>query len=170
MPHSGPQTAKPRFLFNALASGFFISYLPTRLLKNRKCTGAGLLGSLEALLLVPLLPANPIHLAVFLLAFTAFAIWVAANSSFTQGPAHDNPRIVIDEIIGYWWACAFLPRTLTALLSAFVLFRFLDTVKPFYIDRLDKMPGAAGVVLDDVASGIASNLLVRAGMLCAAYL
>ena len=157
-------------LCNALASGFYISYLPTSILKNRKCSGAGLLGSLEALLLVPLLPDNRFYYAAFLAVFTIFAIWVSANASFSCGPEHDNPRIVIDEIAGYWWACAFLPKTLPALLSAFVLFRFLDTVKPMGIARLDRMSGGTGIVLDDVASGLAANLLVRAGMLCVAYL
>jgi len=157
-------------LCNMLASGLYISYLPTTLLKNRKCTGAGLLGSLEALLLVPFLPENRFYYAVFLALFTFFAIWVSANAHFSSGPEHDNPRIVIDEIAGYWWACAFLPKTLTALVAAFVLFRFLDTVKPLGISRLDRMSGGTGIVLDDVASGLAANLLVRAGMFCAAYL
>ncbi|NLO91442.1 MAG: phosphatidylglycerophosphatase A [Elusimicrobia bacterium] len=156
--------------FNTLASGFYISYLPTAILKNRKCSGAGLLGSLEGLLLLPFLPQAPVPFAFFLLAFTAFAIWVSGRAHFSEGAEHDNPRIVIDEIAGIWWACAFLPRTLPALAAAFVLFRFFDTVKPFFIRRLDAIKSGAGIVLDDVASAVLANILVRVGMQCANYL
>ena len=38
-------------LLKFFASGAFISYLPTAILKNRKNTGAGLLGSIEAFLI-----------------------------------------------------------------------------------------------------------------------
>jgi len=47
-------------------------------------------------------------------------------------------------------------------LLAFFIFRVFDVIKPFpagYIDR--SVPGGAGVVLDDVVSGIYANLATR---------
>ena len=44
----------------------------------------------------------------------------------------------------------------------FVIFRVLDVVKPWpasYCDR--EIPGGAGVVLDDVVSGIYANFVAR---------
>ena len=42
----------------------------------------------------------------------------------------DDQRIVIDEWVGYLASVALLPKTPLVLLSAFVLFRIIDTLKP----------------------------------------
>ncbi|MCX5783667.1 MAG: phosphatidylglycerophosphatase A, partial [Elusimicrobia bacterium] len=75
---------------------------------------------------------------------------------------HDDPRIVIDEITGYWVAVAFLPKTLSAMVSAFILFRIFDTVKPGFIKKIDGWSHGMGIVLDDVLAGILANIFVRA--------
>jgi phosphatidylglycerophosphatase A len=75
---------------------------------------------------------------------------------------HDSGRIVIDEIAGMLVALAGLPRQARAVGLAFVLFRILDVVKPWpagWIDR--RLPGGAGVVLDDIVSGVYANLAAR---------
>lgn len=75
---------------------------------------------------------------------------------------HDSGRIVIDEIVGMAIALAGFSPTWTNVVVIFVLFRILDVVKIWpasYCDR--QMPGGAGVVLDDVVSGIYANLLAR---------
>ena len=54
------------------------------------------------------------------------------------------------------------PPTWTNVVVIFLIFRVLDVVKIWpasYCDR--EMPGGAGVVLDDVVSGIYANLLAR---------
>src|SRR5207253_8490377 len=43
----------------------------------------------------------------------------------------DSGHIVIDEVAGYVVTMAFLPRTLFAALSGFVLFRICDVLKPW---------------------------------------
>ena len=51
---------------------------------------------------------------------------------------------------------------------AFFVFRALDVIKPFPAGWIDQhMPGGAGVVLDDVVSGLYSNVVTRfvAGLL-----
>ncbi|MBI4051238.1 MAG: phosphatidylglycerophosphatase A, partial [Elusimicrobia bacterium] len=73
----------------------------------------------------------------------------------------DDPRIVIDETVGFWTAMAFLPRHASILLSAFVLFRFFDVMKVPGFRFLEKYPYGVGVVLDDVAAGLAANLVLR---------
>jgi len=143
------------------ATGFFISYIPACLIKHEKFTGAGLLGSVLALALVPFLPEGALPYGAFLVLFTVFAVWVSDRVRFPGTHRHDDPRIVIDEIAGYWTACAFLPRSPVFLITAFILFRVFDTIKPFGIKKIDAMPGGVGVVLDDTASGIIANLLTR---------
>ena len=45
-----------------------------------------------------------------------------------------------------------------------VLFRLLDIFKPFPIKALERrLPGGAGVVIDDVVAGVMANLLLRIG-------
>lgn len=150
------------FLIRMAASGFFISYLPAAILKGRKCTGAGLLGTVLAFLLLFALPTAPAWQIVFVATFIMFSIWIADRAAYEN---HDDPRIVIDEIAGFWTAALLLPREAGPLLAAFVLFRALDTVKPFGIKKIEKLEGGKGVVLDDVASGLAANLLIQAALL-----
>lgn len=66
----------------------------------------------------------------------------------------DPRRCVIDEFAGMWAACIFLPVTWVWMLAAFIAFRALDILKPFGIRRLEKLPGALGVMADDVAAGL----------------
>ncbi|MDD4004206.1 MAG: phosphatidylglycerophosphatase A [Elusimicrobiaceae bacterium] len=154
------------FAIRLLASGLFISLLPAWLLKGRKNTGAGFMGTVAAVATVPLLPENPAVYTVFLAVFTAGAIWISDRADFGAGQP-DDPRIVIDEIAGYYFAIAFLPRTTAALLLCFILFRLFDTLKPFGIKKLDMIKNGFGVVIDDVASGIAVNILMWIAYLCA---
>jgi phosphatidylglycerophosphatase A len=47
------------------------------------------------------------------------------------------------------------------MLAAFVLFRAADIVKPFPVDRLERLPGGAGIMADDLAAGIYANLALK---------
>jgi len=73
----------------------------------------------------------------------------------------DSHYVVIDEIAGMSISLFFLPVTLPVVLAAFILFRFFDIVKPLYIRRTEQLPGGWGVMMDDVAAGIYSNILVQ---------
>ena len=142
-----------------LATGLGISYIaPTG--RGRKWTGAGFLGTVEGLLLWPLLPAaaNAYAFVVTVMIVAACGICGSAEKSLKS---HDDSRIVLDEIVGFWVAAAWLPRTWTAALTAFVLFRFFDSVKLPPYKWLERLPGGWGVVMDDVGAGIVANLLAR---------
>lgn len=80
----------------------------------------------------------------------------------------DPPRVVADEAAGYLVAVCGLETSMPGasgwwlgLLVAFVLFRLLDIVKPFPLDRLQKLPGGWGILADDLGAGLAANLLQR---------
>ena len=68
---------------------------------------------------------------------------------------------MLDEIVGFWVAAAWLPKTWIAAGLAFVLFRFFDSVKLPPYRWLERLPGGSGVVMDDVGAGIVANLLTR---------
>ncbi len=140
-----------RTFYRFLASCCFISYAPAAILKNKKFTGAGFLGTAFSIPFIFLLPENPVYYAVFLIIFFFFAVFISAKANYEVA---DDTRIVIDEMAGFFVTMFMLPRVWWVILTAFVLFRVSDTVKPFYIKKLDNIKNAWGVVLDDVASGV----------------
>lgn len=66
----------------------------------------------------------------------------------------DPPVIVIDEIVGFMVANFLAPRSAMFLGVAFLLFRYFDIAKVYPLSRLEKLPGGAGIVLDDVMAGL----------------
>ncbi|MGE0631373.1 MAG: phosphatidylglycerophosphatase A [Pseudobdellovibrionaceae bacterium] len=76
--------------------------------------------------------------------------------------SHDDGSIVIDEVAGILITMAMLPMTWQAFVCGFLIFRFLDILKPFPIGYLDKkVPGGAGVMADDVLAGIIGNIILQ---------
>lgn len=160
------------------ASGAFISYLPTTLLKNKKNTGAGLLGSIEAFLIYLLFGPMSFWAYLFLLiGIILFAIYISQKVEF-EG-AEDNPKIVIDEIAGFFVSAAFLPYSLKTAILALVLFRIFDTTKLAFIKKAEniaaKLPEeirkkyclkGIEIVLDDVLAGICANLILWILIFC----
>ena len=145
-----------------LASGGFVGYIPV---------ASGTFGTLVALplywLFDPLQYVSvPLYLAVYV-AMVVAACWIAGRAE-TAFAEHDSHKIVIDEIVGYLGATLFLAPSWEHTLIAFFVFRALDVIKPFPAGWIDRhMPGGAGVVLDDVVSGLYSNVVTRfvAGLL-----
>ena len=74
---------------------------------------------------------------------------------------HDPGIIIIDEIAGMLFALIALPKTLPLVIAAFFLFRFFDIVKPFPIKKIEKLPTGWGIMFDDVAAGIFSNIVLQ---------
>jgi phosphatidylglycerophosphatase A len=81
------------------------------------------------------------------------AIWLADKASKILGKK-DPGVIVIDEIAGFLLANFTAPPRISVLAAAFILFRFFDIAKIPPARRLEKLPGGAGIVLDDVMAGI----------------
>ena len=136
-----------------LATGFYIGKIPF---------APGSLGSLIGLplsfALAGFLPA-PAILCTLLLILLAIYIAGAAEKILKQ---NDPGCIVIDEIAGMVATLLGLPFNLITVVIGFIIFRILDILKPFPIRTLDKrIPGGLGVVADDVAAGIITNLLLR---------
>ena len=150
-----------QLIYKLLATGFFISYLPTKIIKFKKNTGAGFLGTLWGIPLVLIAPIDPVLYLVYMLLFWVLAVWVCKKVKFVGYTGHDNPKIVIDEMAGYLTAMAFLPRTWPYLLVTFVLFRTFDTIKPGMVKTFDKMENAFGIVFDDVSAGLLVNILIQ---------
>lgn len=96
---------------------------------------------------------------ISLVAFVVMAAWVAGRAEAVFGP--DASTIVIDEFAGYLIAIALLPKSILVYVTAFVLFRVIDILKPFPARRLESLPGGVGIVMDDVVAGLYANVLIR---------
>jgi phosphatidylglycerophosphatase A len=77
----------------------------------------------------------------------------------------DAGAIVIDEVAGIWLALAAAPREWLWWLIAFGLFRVLDIVKPPPVRTVERnLPGAIGVMADDVVGGLITALVLLAAV------
>ena len=53
-------------------------------------------------------------------------------------------------------------QPIVVCLLAFAAFRLFDIVKPWPISALDRLPGAWGVMLDDLGAGLIAGLITLA--------
>jgi phosphatidylglycerophosphatase A len=74
-----------------------------------------------------------------------------------RGSENDPRRIVIDEFAGLLIAVIGHGNAVWELVKAFILFRAFDILKPYPIRKLERLPGAYGIVADDVLAGIYAN-------------
>lgn len=133
-----------RSLIILLSSGLGLGFIPKV---------PGTFGTALGLFLAVLAPDN-IYLVLGLI---VLGIWASqeAEKVFAE---HDSPKIVIDEVAGYLIAA--YNRHGYYLIVAFILFRILDILKPPPIRQLQKLPGGLGVMADDLAAGLATNLVI----------
>ena len=136
-------------------------------------TGAGtgylplIPGTIGTLVAIPIsLALN--HLATFSLGLAIVSLAVAIGCAIALSSRaceilrqKDPQVIVIDEVVGFLLANFLSLGKFSVLLTSFILFRFFDIVKIFPASRLERLPGGAGVVLDDVAAGIYTFVLVQ---------
>ena len=74
----------------------------------------------------------------------------------------DPKEVVIDEVAGFLVAMTWLPLSWSSFLAAFLLFRLFDVWKPLFIGYLDKnVKGGLGIVADDLAAGIVTNIILQ---------
>ena len=141
------------------ASGAYLGHMPH---------APGTWGTLAGIPLVLLLAWCGPWLYLGLCAALALAaVWVSGRAIELYG-RHDDPRIVIDEVVGLVVTMFGTAPTALTLVLGFALFRAFDIFKPWPCRTIDrKIDGGVGVVLDDVAAGVyaaaALHLIMRYG-------
>ena len=73
----------------------------------------------------------------------------------------DPSCVVIDEVSGMMIALFMLPFTWPVVISAFFLFRAFDMFKITPANKMESLPGAAGIMLDDIVAGIYTNIVMQ---------
>jgi len=140
----------------ALASFFYVGFVPIV---------PGTFGSMAGITLYCLLNATvswEIYLAVFAVV-TIIGIWAAGKAEHNSGIV-DPSFVVIDEVAGQLATLFLIPFSWVFVVAGFLLFRFLDIVKPFPARQAERLPGGWGIMLDDVIVGVYGNLLMHIGV------
>jgi phosphatidylglycerophosphatase A len=132
--------------------------------------GAGLLpiapgtwgAAVGTLCLLPFLHTNNIVIHTVIFASSVFLTWLGAKVAHDLEPewGEDPKQYVMDEFVGAWLAILGHAFTPLNLLLSFLLFRIFDIWKPFGIRKLENIPNGWGVMLDDVAAGLAANAVL----------
>lgn len=87
------------------------------------------------------------------------------NRAVALSKTHDPGWIVIDEVCGQWLAFAFVAPALLLqhpwlIVLGLGFFRFFDILKPLGIKRLERLPGAWGIMADDMLGGAYAGILL----------
>lgn len=134
----------------------FLGYLPF---------APGTIGSLFALALF-LLTDVPVFAHFLIIAIGALLGMHASTVAEKTLKEKDSKKIIIDEFIGFYISVLYLPKTLGIAISAFILFRFFDILKPLFISKLEKtLSNGLGVMADDILAGIYTNILIQVWLL-----
>jgi phosphatidylglycerophosphatase A len=120
---------------------------------------AGTLASVPLVLLLWWIGSAPLHAAA-IVAIAALGLWAARGAERRWG-RKDPGQVVIDETAGYLVATFLVPHTLAALALSFFLFRAFDVVKPYPAGRSQALPGAWGIMADDLIAGLYANLALQ---------
>jgi phosphatidylglycerophosphatase A len=135
----------------------------------------GSLGAIPAAWALHALGGFPLFAAATIGLFAA-GLW-AVGAYVAETGDGDPSEVVVDEVVGMWltlWPLSLglwhagqpgwvFPWPGWAL--GFVLFRLLDIRKPWPVNRAERVHGALGVMLDDVAAGlIAAAVVLAAGV------
>ena len=139
-----------RFIARLIATFGFVGRLPL---------ASGTWASAITLALwIALRPAAPIAILITI-TVVLIGTWASHRAESIYG--HDSSRVVIDEVAGSLIAVAGFAPQVGIAVAGFVLFRFFDIVKPPPIYQIQSFPGGIGVMADDIAAGIASNVVLR---------
>ena len=95
-------------------------------------------------------------------AFAAFFVSVLiVDGVVKRRRLGDEPAIVLDEIVGVWFALMFVPKSIPWVAMGFVLFRIADIAKPWPVSLIDtRVTGGLGVMADDLVAGLMATVVV----------
>jgi phosphatidylglycerophosphatase A len=149
MTDSGTES-RPIFAL-AIATVCGIGYVPF---------APGSFGSAAGLLLLPLVQASPAQSAAMIVFLFAIGSWSGGVAERHFRKTDPGP-VVVDEVLGMVVTMFMNPSTWTARVAGFFLFRLFDIVKPYPANRLERVPGGAGVMADDFMAAVYANLALR---------
>lgn len=141
-----------KFIVKIISTFFYVGYLPFI---------PGTFGSIAGVLLFYLLKrSNSLTYILFTLTLIILGFLVSAKAERLFNK-RDARCIVIDEVSGIFLSLMFIPYDPRLVLIAFVLFRLLDSLKPYPAGWFQNFKGSVGVMGDDIIAGLYTNIIVR---------
>ncbi len=105
-------------------------------------------------------------LVTLALLILGFLVAAKAEEIFAR---KDAKCIVIDEVVGMLLSLAFIPYDIKLVIIAFILFRILDTLKPYPAGPLENLKGSPGVMADDIVAGLYTNIILQVVLRLASF-
>ena len=134
-----------------LSTFFFIGYFP-------KAPGSA--ATLAGMIIGYCLKDYPVFYVLTFLVITILGFWSAGKMEKFVGEK-DPSCVVIDEVTGVMIAFFMLPWNWSIVWTAFFLFRAFDMFKIYPANKFESLPGAIGVMMDDVIAGIYTNITMQ---------
>jgi phosphatidylglycerophosphatase A len=101
--------------------------------------------------------AHPVVCAVTLI------VSIPVSTRMERQYGNDPSCVVIDEVVGMQAILVWSSGVgVWGGLIAFFLFRIFDVLKPFPVDRSQKLPGGWGIVVDDLLAGLYARVCLVA--------
>jgi phosphatidylglycerophosphatase A len=103
--------------------------------------------------------STPLEIAVIVMLF-GLGTW---SSTVTERHTDrvDPGIVVVDETVGMLITMLFVPATVVAAATGFLVFRALDILKPWPASRFERFAGGWGVMADDAVAGLYGNLVMH---------
>lgn len=134
-----------------IASGLYLGYSPL---------APGTVGSILGVLIF-------LQLHNFPLLYVCVCLLLILMGFLTSGRAEaiykekDSRKIVIDEIAGMCIVYLGMQARLWIIVTGFLIYRIFDVIKPPPAKSVEKMPGSAGIMLDDIICAIYANIILQ---------
>ena len=142
------------FLHKMMSTFFFIGIIKY---------APGTFGSIAAIIIWYVFTVYELG-SYFILFFIFFLItgFISVYFYLLTSNNKDPKEVVIDEVAGQSIPLIAIQSTSDVLIVviAFIFFRFFDILKIYPINKIENLPGTFGVMLDDVAAGIYTLIIV----------
>lgn len=133
------------FIVKLIGSFGFTGYFPV---------APATFASLIFVLIYGLVPGGEI-LAHPIVCLVTLIVSIPVSTRMESFYGNDPGCVVIDEVVGMQVVLIGAQSVgVWGLFAAFMIFRFFDIVKPFPVNRSQKLPGGYGVVVDDFLAGV----------------
>lgn len=142
---------KINFVEKFIGSGFYTGYSPVV---------SGTVGSLAAVLIYFIPGFEKLFIIIpVILIFLVYGIYIGTKFETVYGK--DPSQCTVDEFVGTWISLIALPKILWIIVTAFLIWRILDIIKPQPARSLEKLKGGLGIMIDDVVSGIYTLIIMH---------